>query len=190
MAKVDFPAKYDYYLRLNFKGNSQGFSRLDKELMLVGISVSSLDKAFRVVDIGPDVENKGEVELRRFKDGKIAESTVWESEQWTKHLIMKSIIEYVLSRHLSLSNPNAVEIAHQLDFFILHGTKDPLTISTSLLGAFEVLSKRLREDILLKVYSVQPLDPVCSCKPPEVYKGKGIMYVDEVIKKKQGKKSK
>ncbi|GAV70259.1 Ribosomal_L6 domain-containing protein [Cephalotus follicularis] len=27
-------------------------------------------------------------------------------------------------------------------------------------------------------------------KPPEVYKGKGIMYMDEVIKKKQGKKSK
>ncbi|KAK8281288.1 hypothetical protein V6Z11_D09G230700 [Gossypium hirsutum] len=31
---------------------------------------------------------------------------------------------------------------------------------------------------------------VRSCKPPEVYKGKGIMYIDEVIKKKQGKKSK
>ncbi|KAA8537622.1 hypothetical protein F0562_027230 [Nyssa sinensis] len=31
---------------------------------------------------------------------------------------------------------------------------------------------------------------VRSCKPPEVYKGKGIMYLDEVIKKKQGKKSK
>ncbi|KAJ0041294.1 hypothetical protein Pint_28291 [Pistacia integerrima] len=31
---------------------------------------------------------------------------------------------------------------------------------------------------------------VRSCKPPEVYKGKGIMYTDEVIKKKQGKKSK
>jgi len=29
---------------------------------------------------------------------------------------------------------------------------------------------------------------VRSCKPPEVYKGKGIMYVDEVIKRKQGKK--
>ena len=29
-----------------------------------------------------------------------------------------------------------------------------------------------------------------SCKPLEVYKGKGIMYIDEVIKKKQGKKSK
>ncbi|XWS35183.1 hypothetical protein CRYUN_Cryun21dG0104100 [Craigia yunnanensis] len=31
---------------------------------------------------------------------------------------------------------------------------------------------------------------VRSCKPPEVYKGKGIMYIDEVIKKKQGKKIK
>ncbi|KAH1191604.1 60S ribosomal protein L6, mitochondrial [Glycine max] len=31
---------------------------------------------------------------------------------------------------------------------------------------------------------------VRTCKPPEVYKGKGLMYVDEVIKKKQGKKSK
>ncbi|KAL2537119.1 ribosomal protein L6 family protein [Forsythia ovata] len=28
------------------------------------------------------------------------------------------------------------------------------------------------------------------CKPPEVYKGKGIMYIDEVIKKKEGKRSK
>ncbi|CAL9072810.1 unnamed protein product [Musa acuminata var. zebrina] len=31
---------------------------------------------------------------------------------------------------------------------------------------------------------------VRGCKPPEVYKGKGIMYIDEVVKKKQGKKSK
>lgn len=29
--------------------------------MLIGISVSSLEKAFRVVDIGPDAENKEEV---------------------------------------------------------------------------------------------------------------------------------
>ncbi|KAL3814851.1 hypothetical protein ACJIZ3_016119 [Penstemon smallii] len=31
---------------------------------------------------------------------------------------------------------------------------------------------------------------VRSCKPPEVYKGKGIMYIDEIIKKKEGKRSK
>lgn len=29
-----------------------------------------------------------------------------------------------------------------------------------------------------------------SNKPPEVYKGKGILYIDEVVNKKQGKKSK
>ncbi|MED6119512.1 hypothetical protein PIB30_012418 [Stylosanthes scabra] len=31
---------------------------------------------------------------------------------------------------------------------------------------------------------------VCNCKPLEVYKGKGTMYINEVIKRKQGKKSK
>ncbi|XP_057501790.1 60S ribosomal protein L6, mitochondrial-like [Actinidia eriantha] len=31
---------------------------------------------------------------------------------------------------------------------------------------------------------------VRSCNLPEFYKGKGIMYIGEVIKKKQGKKSK
>ena len=34
---------------------------LDTEPLLIGISVSSLDKAFRIVDIGPDAENKEEV---------------------------------------------------------------------------------------------------------------------------------
>ncbi|KAL5549118.1 hypothetical protein UlMin_004349 [Ulmus minor] len=31
----------------------------------------------------------------------------------------------------------------------------------------------------------QFVSAIRSCKPPEVYKGKGIMYIDEVIKKKQ-----
>ena len=31
---------------------------------------------------------------------------------------------------------------------------------------------------------------VRSCKPPDVYKGKGIMYVDEAVKRKKGKQSK
>lgn len=31
---------------------------------------------------------------------------------------------------------------------------------------------------------------VRNCKPPDVYKGKGILYMDEVVKKKPGKKSK
>ena len=39
----------------------QGLSILDREPLFVGVSVSSLEKAFRVVDIGPNPENKEEV---------------------------------------------------------------------------------------------------------------------------------
>uniref|UniRef100_A0A7N2KYS5 Uncharacterized protein n=1 Tax=Quercus lobata TaxID=97700 RepID=A0A7N2KYS5_QUELO len=160
-----------------------GFSILDREPLLVGVSVSSMENAFRVVDIGPNAENKEEAlkfrkfwgekaELRRFKDGTIAESTVWECEHWNRHLILKRIAEYILLRHLSLSKENIVHIVDQLDFSLLHGVRDPISFSGSLLEALEVLSKRLRliQDIPLKVSSVQPLDPAfrfTSVFPPE-----------------------
>ncbi|KAJ4714403.1 nucleolar protein 6 [Melia azedarach] len=160
-----------------------GLSILDREPLIIGISVSSVEKVFSVVDIGPNAETKEETlkfqkfwgekaELRRFKDGTIAESTVWESDQWTRHLILKRIIEYVLLRHLSLSTENIVQIVDQLDFSLLHGAKDPVSFSAILLEAFEVLSKRLRliEDIPLKISSVQPLDSAfrfTSVFPPE-----------------------
>ncbi|KAL3039003.1 hypothetical protein AAZX31_01G163500 [Glycine max] len=160
-----------------------GLSVLDKVPLFIGISVSTLEKAFRMVDIGPNAESKEEAlefrkfwgekaELRRFKDGRIAESTVWEIEQWAKHLILKRIVEHVLSRHLSLSKENIVVVVDQLDFSLLHGSGDPISYSGNLLGAFDVLSKRLRliEDLPLKVSSVQPLDSAfrfTSVFPPE-----------------------
>ncbi|KAJ4851471.1 hypothetical protein Tsubulata_014141 [Turnera subulata] len=160
-----------------------GVSSFDGEPLLVGVSISSSEKAFRVVDIGPDAENKVEAakfrkfwgekaELRRFKDGKIAESVVWESEQWMKHHILPRIIEHVLLRHLSISKTSMVQVVDQLDFALLLGVGDPMSFSASLLGAFELLAKRLRliEDIPLKVSSVQPLDPAfrsTSVFPPE-----------------------
>nr|KYP66767.1 Nucleolar protein 6 [Cajanus cajan] len=160
-----------------------GLSVLDKEPLFIGISVSTLEKAFRMVDIGPNAESKEEAlefrkfwgekaELRRFKDGRIAESTVWESEQWARHLVLKRIAEHVLSRHLSLSKENIVVVVDQLDFSLLHGAGDPISYSGSLLGSFDVLSKRLRliEDLPLKVSSVQPLDSAfrfTSVFPPE-----------------------
>ncbi|XP_044469095.1 nucleolar protein 6 [Mangifera indica] len=160
-----------------------GLSILDREPLLIGISLSTPEKVFRVVDIGPNAENKEEAlrfrkfwgekaELRRYKDGTIAESIVWESEQWTRHLVLKRIIEYVFQRHLSLPKENIVQIVDQLDFSLLHGAKDPVSFSGGLLEAFEVLSKRLRliEDIPLRVSSVQPLDSAfrfTSVFPPE-----------------------
>ncbi|XP_021908004.1 LOW QUALITY PROTEIN: nucleolar protein 6 [Carica papaya] len=231
--KIDYPAKYDYCIRLNLRENRQvyasgfclddecwrlyeqkvhnllcqglgdraklirviwrnsiaewnvedGLSTLDRSPLLVGISISSIEKAFRVVDIGQNAENKEEAlkfrrfwgekaELRRFKDGTIAESTVWETEQWSRHLILKKIVEYVLLRHLSLSKENIVQIVDQLDFSLIYGAKDPVSCSGALIGAFELLSKRLRliDDIPLGVSSVQPLDSAfrfTSVFPPE-----------------------
>ncbi|XP_022751385.1 nucleolar protein 6 isoform X2 [Durio zibethinus] len=160
-----------------------GLSGLGSEPLFIGISVSSVEKAFRIVDIGPNAEKKDEAlmfqkfwgekaELRRFQDGKISESTVWESEQWTRHLILKRIIEYLLGRHLSLLKKDIVQIVDQLDFSLLHVGKDPVSYSGRLLGTFEELSKRLRsiQDIPLRVSSVQPLDSAfrfTSVFPPE-----------------------
>ncbi|MBA0618159.1 hypothetical protein Godav_027542 [Gossypium davidsonii] len=160
-----------------------GLSALDSEPLFVGISVSSVEKAFRIVDIGPNAEKKDEAlmfrkfwgekaELRRFQDGKIAESTVWESKQGTRHLILKRIIEFLLGRHLSLSKKDIVPVVDQLDFCLLHDGKDPVSHSAKLLGTFEELSKRLRsiEDVPLKISSVQPLDSAfrfTSVFPPE-----------------------
>jgi len=46
------------------------------------------------------------------------------------------------------------------------------------------VSMELQEESVQYVALVQCVAPVRTCKPPEVYKGKGIMYV-EVIKKRK-----
>ncbi|KAI3852889.1 hypothetical protein MKX03_003276 [Papaver bracteatum] len=150
----------------------EGFSEFSASPLVVGILTSAPEKSFRGVDVGPNAENKEEAlkyrkfwgekaELRRFKDGVIAESTVWECQHWERHLIVKRICEYILSRHLALPEGKITCVAEQLDFCLLHGGKDSVSFHGNLLAAFEVLSKRLRsiKDIPLSVSSVQPLDP-------------------------------
>ncbi|CAA7387761.1 unnamed protein product [Spirodela intermedia] len=160
-----------------------GFSQFGREPMLVGVLFSSFEKISRVVDIGPNADDKAEAakfrefwgekaELRRFKDGTIAESTVWECQLWKRHQIVKRITQHVLSKHLSLSNDDVVQIVDQLDFSLLHGAHDPISFSGTLTGAFEILSKRLRQldGLPLKISSVQPLDPAfrfTAVFPPE-----------------------
>lgn len=222
MTKIDFPAKYDYCIRLNLQGHhdfrklgfclddecwrsyenkvlsvlnqgltdrsklvrviwkntvyggnfEEGMLLWDGEPLLIGISVSSAEAAFKKAIMGPSHEEKDKAlefrkfwgdkaTLRQFRDNRIAEVAVWECKEWEKHLIMKDIVEYVLSRHLSITKENIIPIAGQLDFTLLQKDLDPISFSTTLLGAFEELSKRLRQlnDIPLKVSSVQALDP-------------------------------
>lgn len=45
---------------------------------------------------------------------------VWEREEWQRHLIIKDIVEHVLSRHLSIPKENIVPVVDQLDFCLLH----------------------------------------------------------------------
>lgn len=48
---------------------------------------------------------------------------VWESNQWTRHLIIKSIVEHVLLRHLSLPKDDVLQFVDQLDFSLVCGTE-------------------------------------------------------------------
>ncbi|KAJ1692881.1 hypothetical protein LUZ63_009579 [Rhynchospora breviuscula] len=149
-----------------------GFRKFGEQPVLVGILLSSQEKSFRIVDIGPSAESKEEVikfrkfwgekaELRRFKDGNIAESTVWECEPWERHVIIKRIVQYVLNRHFKLASEDIFHCVNQLDFSLHLNGKDPVSHSGKLMEAFETLSKRLKllDDIPLKVSTVQPLDP-------------------------------
>ncbi|KAF6136292.1 hypothetical protein GIB67_042777 [Kingdonia uniflora] len=177
------------FIRVNWCRSSshwnveEGFSKFASDLLLVGILASSPETSFRLVDVGPSADKKDEAvkyrnfwgekaELRRFKDGTIAESTLWECEQWERHVIIKRITEYVLLRHLHLSKENIVHAADQLDFSLFHGAGDPISFSGGLFVAFATLSKQLRslKDIPLMVSSVQPLDSAfrfTSVFPPE-----------------------
>ncbi|XP_074312667.1 uncharacterized protein LOC141648101 isoform X2 [Silene latifolia] len=160
-----------------------GFSSLDKEPLLIGITLSSVEKAFRQIDIGPSPEDKVEAakfrkfwgekcELRRFKDGTIAEAACFECLPVERHLIVKKIIEHILSRHLSLLEDRITVSADQLDFSLCSGSADPVSLTGDLIKAYETLAKHLRllDEIPLRVSSVQPLDPAfrfTSVFPPE-----------------------
>ncbi|GLJ36464.1 hypothetical protein SUGI_0732270 [Cryptomeria japonica] len=149
----------------------EGQACLGKIPLLVGILVSNFEKAFRMADVGPSADNKDEsvkfrnfwgdkAQLRRFKDGTIAETAVWECELWEKHLIIKKMMEHIFCRHLSLSSHDFCIITDQLDFSLVQGGKDQIASTSVLLDAFDVLSKRLRtlEGLPLNISSVQPLD--------------------------------
>lgn len=149
----------------------EGLSELDNEPLLIGISVSSAEAAFKMTVVGPSPEERDKAlefrkfwgdkaSLRQFRDSKIAEVAVWEHEEWQRHLIIKDIAEHVLSRHLSIPKQKVVPIVDQLDFCLLHRDVDPISFSKSLLVALEELSKRLLQlnDIPLKVSTVQALD--------------------------------
>ncbi|KAI5084140.1 hypothetical protein GOP47_0000309 [Adiantum capillus-veneris] len=163
----------------------KGMDIIRKLPIFVGVIISNIEAANRMVDVGPSadkVEEAGKFrsfwgeksELRRFKDGKINETAVWECESIHRHLIIPKIVQHVLLRHLSLSIPFIHVSGGQLDHVLMEGDRDSSTSTPKLLLAFDVLSKRLRslEDLPLKISSVQTLHPAfrhAAIFPPKVH---------------------
>lgn len=153
--------------------------------IFVGINARNFDVAYRMVDAGPSADNTDEAakfrsfwgekaELRRFKDGTINETAVWECDSMQRHLILQNIVGHLLLRHLSLSSSDIYVTAGQLDFALMEGKKDPSASGPKLLEAFNALSKRIRglDDLPLKISSIQPLHAAfrhAAVFPPEVH---------------------
>ena len=127
-------------------------------VLTVGLLVDP-EQINRAVDRGPPAGDKkaaaafqnfwgGKAELRRFKDGSITESLIWNEKEQSKS-ILEQIILYIINRHIQHNAPELVQIVAD-DF----GTTlprayaqsaTPLLIFQPLNDAFEALSKQIRE---------------------------------------------
>ncbi|KAI7743678.1 hypothetical protein M8C21_004126, partial [Ambrosia artemisiifolia] len=118
---------------------------IDKEPLTVGVSVS-LPEAYDQCTRGPFLEIKNSPTVRECKPEKI-------------YLIIKRVTEYVLRRHLSLTEDKIMHAVDQLDFSLVCDGGD-LASDGSLLESFDTLAKRLRllSDVPLGISGVQPLD--------------------------------
>eukprot|EP00850_Spirogloea_muscicola_P014641 SM000106S13989 [mRNA] locus=s106:344809:353218:- [translate_table: standard] len=148
----------------------EGLPVLGRQPVLAGVLLNDLDVALRMADKGPAADDKPAAnafrafwgkksELRRFKDGVIAETAVWECPPTERHMIIARIVEYVLGRHLDVP-PDAVQVAAgQLDWVLQEDGKDSAASVPALLDALDRLSKHLRAcpDLPLTIVGVQPI---------------------------------
>ncbi|KAG2441964.1 hypothetical protein HYH02_009758 [Chlamydomonas schloesseri] len=139
--------------------------------------------ACRLVDIGPSADDGpaaarfrrfwGErSELRRWADGKITETAVWELPQAQRHTIPDIIMRHVATRHLPVGAAVATA-AGALDWALSAracpaGSGTDVAAAAAAAAAAEKLSKQLRalEGLALKVVSVQPLSGVARGTAP------------------------
>ncbi|TIC69107.1 Nrap protein [Wallemia mellicola] len=86
--------------------------KLDDDMISIGLILDS-EVAGKIVDHGPPAEDEegcevfkafwGEIsELRRFKDGKINESVVWQQSNGSKELVPIQIVKWILRRHFNI----------------------------------------------------------------------------------------
>lgn len=123
-------------------------SRRNVEL-IVGL-VLNPEKCWRTVDHGPSADNQAasrefrafwgeKAELRRFKDGSILESVVWDSED-PKQNVLDQVISYVLRRH------TIVILGSVFNQFLRHSPNsvNPITPYLPIITSFQNLEEKIR----------------------------------------------
>eukprot|EP01137_Pigoraptor_chileana_P005519 Opistho-2@48704 len=134
------------------------------------------ENSLRLVDFGPSPQDEdasrdfrafwgAKAELRRFQDGRILESAVWQCDRHERARIPERICLHLLARHIRLPATNVkVVSSHSLVAQVL--VKEGSAVDTgvqdsfAVMAAFESLSKALRgADLPLTITAVAPASP-------------------------------
>ncbi|KAG9327014.1 hypothetical protein KVV02_006491 [Mortierella alpina] len=159
----------------NWATSSEGPDFGSDSVITVGLLLNH-EESSRLVDLGPPADDQeaakvfrslwgSKAELRRFKDGSILESAVWEAQGTdARHLIVGQMIGYLLKHHLSVPHESVHYWAGQLNKFIRYNSKvvperlfDNKAAAASgfqdVIAAFESLTKAIKtaEDMPLSV---------------------------------------
>ncbi|KAF9428924.1 hypothetical protein BGZ94_000488 [Podila epigama] len=143
-------------------------------VMTVGLLLNHAESS-RLVDLGPPADDLeaaqtfrelwgNKAELRRFKDGSILESAVWEAQGTdARHLIVGQMISYLLKYHFGVPHDAVHFWAGQLNKYIQYNKVVPERLFNnataaangfqSVVAAFEALTKVVKtaEDLPLSV---------------------------------------
>ncbi|GLI63249.1 hypothetical protein VaNZ11_006146 [Volvox africanus] len=137
--------------------------------------------ACRLVDIGPSADDGPaaaqfrqfwgrRAELRRWQDGMITETAVWEVAPHLRHIIPDIIVRHVVERHLPAES-DVAGAAGCLDWALCSRALPPgadLSAMRAAEAAVDKLTKQLRalDQLALKVVGVQPLSAVARGTAP------------------------
>eukprot|EP01104_Vermistella_antarctica_P019185 TRINITY_DN739_c0_g2_i1.p1 TRINITY_DN739_c0_g2~~TRINITY_DN739_c0_g2_i1.p1 ORF type:complete len:1406 (+),score=464.94 TRINITY_DN739_c0_g2_i1:163-4380(+) len=150
----------------------------------IGISVDATHSR-RIVDKGPSADaaravkewkefwGDDKAEVRRFRDGSILETVVWECPLEERHGIVKRIVEHTLNRHHSIQSEDTVYLNDQLDPLLaplahstcLFDTKGHLEVdrdwTAEINSSFNRLSEQIRhvDGLPLVITSVSGVSP-------------------------------
>lgn len=157
-----------------------------KSEVTVGLSINP-DNARRTVDHGPSAEQKTEAaefrkfwgekaELRRFKDGSILESLVWQSALECGHSVVEQVVRYLLAHHFGAVTVDDLKFFGDGFSKLVKGADEPAVFSQimSRYKQFETDIRSLSE-LPLSIRQIMPADAqLCysSTRAPATGKGR------------------